>query len=54
MPNLRPRLERLEAAAPPPEHERITEVHHHIIGPDRRPVLNADGTPLVIVKRCRE
>jgi hypothetical protein len=28
---LKARVNRLEASAPIPEHERITEVHHHIM-----------------------
>ena len=35
MASLKPRVERLEARAPHLEHEQITEVHHHIINPDR-------------------
>jgi hypothetical protein len=48
---LKARVNRLEASAPIPEHERITEVHHHIINPDRTPVLNPDGSPMVIVRQ---
>lgn len=48
MPSLKPRLERLEAKAPLPAHERIVEVSIHIVNPDRTPALNPDGTPLVI------
>jgi hypothetical protein len=52
MPSLKPRVERLEAAAPAPEHQRVAEVHYRVINPDRSPALNPDGTPLVIVKHC--
>lgn len=48
---LRNRVKRLEANAPIPEHERVTEVHHHIINPDRTPVLNPDGSPCFIVQQ---
>lgn len=45
------RLERLEARAPLPKAECITEVHYRIINPDRTPALNPDGSPIVIVNR---
>jgi hypothetical protein len=31
----------------------ITEVHHHIINPDRTPALNPDGTPMIIIHRIK-
>jgi hypothetical protein len=51
MPSLKPRLDRLEARSPHPGYEPITEVHHHIINPDRTPALNPDGTPMIIISR---
>lgn len=45
------RLERLEAKAPPPAHDRITEVHYRILNPDRTPAVNPDGMPMIIVRR---
>lgn len=51
MPSLKPRLARLEARAPMPDHEQIIEVHYHVINPDRTPVIGPDGTPLVIISR---
>lgn len=48
---LKGRVNRLEANAPLPDAERITEVHHHIINPDRTPALNPDGSPMVLIRR---
>ncbi len=48
---LRRRVNRLEAIAPIPEHERITEVHHYITNPARTPALNPDGSPMVLIRR---
>jgi hypothetical protein len=46
MPNIRNRLEKLEAASPAQGHERVTEIHRVIVGR-----LNPDGTPKVIVRQ---
>ena len=51
MTGIKSRLTRLEAQAPRPDHARVTEVHHHIINPDRTPALNPDGTPMIIIRR---
>lgn len=50
MRNLANRLERLEAKAPPPAHERIVGVSYRVIEPDGTPALNPDGTPMIIVR----
>lgn len=46
MGNMKNRLERLEANAPSPAEERITEIHRVIVGR-----THTDGSPLVIVRR---
>lgn len=45
MTSLKPRLARLEASAPEPAQDRITEIHRVIVGQ-----FNPDGSPVVIVR----
>lgn len=46
MANIKNRLERLEANAPSPAEDRITEIHRVIVGK-----TNPDGSPVVIVRK---
>lgn len=46
MANIRNRLDRLEANAPSPAEDHITEIHRVIVGK-----TNPDGSPVIIVRR---
>lgn len=46
MSNIKTRLAKLEALAPEPAQDRITEIHRVIVGK-----TNADGSPYVIVRQ---
>jgi hypothetical protein len=51
MPNIRSRIEKLEATTPSLAEKWIIEIERVCISPDGTPVLNPDGTPKVIVRR---
>lgn len=46
MPNIKGRLEKLEASAPASGADQVTEIHRVIVGQ-----FNTDGSPRVIVRR---
>ena len=51
MSQLKNRLMRIEAAEPPSDHQRITEIHRVIVNADGKPAMKAHGTPWVIVRK---
>lgn len=49
MSSIKSRVTRLEASAPAPAENSITEIHRVIVGQ-----LNPDGSPVIIVRRGLE
>ena len=50
MSQLKNRLLKIEAAEPPSDHQRVTEIHRVIVNADRTPAMKPDGTPWIIVR----
>ncbi len=49
MSSIKSRVTRLEASAPEPTQDRITEIHRIIVGQ-----FNSDGSPVVIVRHLHD